>query len=135
MEELGLQQDEEYGAMLVVLGGLDLDQGRYKEALVIYDKAKAVLAQHKEANVYGALLSSMGICHQRLQSGARPSHATRKLLSTAATYSATTILSTQPHCTTSPICTPSSTRRPSRDLRRHLPLSRGCSVTSMSAFS
>jgi hypothetical protein len=67
MEELGLQQDEEYGSMLVELGGLDLDQGRCKEALVIYNKAKAVLVQHKEGNVYGSLLTSMGICHKWLQ--------------------------------------------------------------------
>jgi tetratricopeptide (TPR) repeat protein len=67
MEELGLQQDEEYGSMLFNLGGLDLDQGWYKEALVIYDKAKAVLAQHKEGDEYGALLGDMSICHKRLQ--------------------------------------------------------------------
>ncbi len=42
MEELGLQ-DEEYGAMLLMLGALARDQGRYKEALAVYDKAKAVL--------------------------------------------------------------------------------------------
>jgi hypothetical protein len=64
MEELGLQQDEEYGAMLVELGALDLDQGRYKEALVISDKAKAVLVQHKEGGDYGLLLSNMGFCHR-----------------------------------------------------------------------
>jgi tetratricopeptide (TPR) repeat protein len=67
MEELGLQQDEEYGSMLVELGRLDFEQGRYKEALVIYDKAKAMLAQHKEGNAYGALLTSMGIYHEQLQ--------------------------------------------------------------------
>jgi tetratricopeptide (TPR) repeat protein len=67
MEELGLQQDEDYGAMLLSLGRLDHDQGRYKEALVIYDKAKAVLAQHKEGNEYGSLLTDMGICHKWLQ--------------------------------------------------------------------
>jgi tetratricopeptide (TPR) repeat protein len=67
MEELGLQQDEDYGSMLRALGGLDHDQGRHKEALVIYDKAKAVLAQHKEGNAYGALLNDMAICHRNLQ--------------------------------------------------------------------
>ncbi len=67
MEELGLQQDEEYGSMLVELGGLDLDRGRYKEALVIYNKAKVVLIQHKEGNALGALLGDMGICHEQLQ--------------------------------------------------------------------
>jgi tetratricopeptide (TPR) repeat protein len=34
---------------------------------VIYNKAKAVLAQRKEGNNYGGLFSSMGICHKRLQ--------------------------------------------------------------------
>jgi hypothetical protein len=48
MEELGLQQDEECGSMLLQLGRLDRDQGRCKEALVIYNKVKAVLVQHKE---------------------------------------------------------------------------------------
>jgi tetratricopeptide (TPR) repeat protein len=67
MEELGLHQDEQYGSMLRELGGLDLEQGRCKEALVIYNKANAVLAQHKEGNSYGLLLTAMGICHKRLQ--------------------------------------------------------------------
>jgi hypothetical protein len=31
--------------MLAVLGDLDMDQEQYKEALAIYDKAKAVLVQ------------------------------------------------------------------------------------------
>ena len=43
MDELGLQQDEEYGAMLMGLGDVNQLQGQYKEALVIYNKAKAVL--------------------------------------------------------------------------------------------
>jgi tetratricopeptide (TPR) repeat protein len=64
MEELGLQRREQYGSMLVELGGLDLDQGQYKEALVIYDRAKAVLVQYKEVN--GALLQCMASCHQGL---------------------------------------------------------------------
>ncbi len=38
MEELG----EEYGSMLVQLGRLDREQGRYKEALVIFGKASRV---------------------------------------------------------------------------------------------
>jgi tetratricopeptide (TPR) repeat protein len=33
----------------------------------MYNKAKAVLAQHKEGNNYGALLSNTGICHIELQ--------------------------------------------------------------------
>jgi tetratricopeptide (TPR) repeat protein len=67
MEELGLQQHEQYGSMLRELGRLDREQGLYKEALVIFDKAKAVLVQHKEGNEYGALLNSMGGCHEKLQ--------------------------------------------------------------------
>jgi tetratricopeptide (TPR) repeat protein len=67
MEELGLQQDEQYGSMLMALGRLDLEQGLYKEALAIYNKAKAVLVQHKEWNDYGALLNEMGACHEKLQ--------------------------------------------------------------------
>jgi tetratricopeptide (TPR) repeat protein len=52
--------------MLVVLGGLDHEQGRYKEAFDIYNKAKAVLVQHKEGNDCGVLLSNMTICHEKL---------------------------------------------------------------------
>jgi tetratricopeptide (TPR) repeat protein len=67
MEELGLQHDAEYSSMLRSLGLLDSEQGRDKEALVIYDKAKAVLAQHKEGNGYGALLADTAFCHKNLQ--------------------------------------------------------------------
>ncbi len=66
MEELSLQRHEDYGSMLVLLGRLDFEQGRYKEALFIYDKAQAVLAQYKEGNEYGVLLNAMAHCHQRL---------------------------------------------------------------------
>ncbi len=60
MEELGLQSG------LLVLGKLDFDQGRYKEALGIYNRAKVVLVQYKEGNEYGALLNDLACCHQRL---------------------------------------------------------------------
>jgi tetratricopeptide (TPR) repeat protein len=66
MDELGLQQNEQYGSMLLVLGDLYNVQGQYKEALAIYDKAKAVLVHFKERRDYGALLSNMAGCHQRL---------------------------------------------------------------------
>jgi tetratricopeptide (TPR) repeat protein len=67
MEELCLQQDEEYGSMLRALGGLDLEQERYKEALAIYYKAQAVLVGHKEGNAYGALLNDIAVCYVALQ--------------------------------------------------------------------
>jgi tetratricopeptide (TPR) repeat protein len=66
VEELGLRRHEGYGSMLMVLGWLDVDQGWYKEALTVYDKAKAVLVQYKEGNEYGVLLNDMAICHKRL---------------------------------------------------------------------
>jgi hypothetical protein len=66
MEELGHQQDEDYGS-LRALGGLDREQKRYKEVLAIYSKAKAVLVPHKEGNAYRALLNDMAICHVELQ--------------------------------------------------------------------
>ncbi len=66
MDELGLQQDEQYGSMLGVLGHLYVGQEHYKEALAIYDKAKAVLVHYKERREYGTLLSNMAFCHQRL---------------------------------------------------------------------
>jgi hypothetical protein len=40
MDELGLQQDEQYGSMLAMVGDLDMDQGHYKEALAIYDRPR-----------------------------------------------------------------------------------------------
>jgi tetratricopeptide (TPR) repeat protein len=66
MDELGLQQHEEYGSLLAELGGLDREQERPLEALVIYEKAKAVLLRFKEGNEYGALLNEMAICHKKL---------------------------------------------------------------------
>ncbi len=66
IDELGHQQDEQYGSMLLVLGDLDYDQGQYKEALAIYDKAKAVLVHYKRGCDYGALLSNMAGCLVRL---------------------------------------------------------------------
>ncbi len=66
MEELGLQGHEYFGSILLTLGGLDREQGQYKETLATYDKADAVLVQDKEGNNYGVLLSGMAICHQRL---------------------------------------------------------------------
>jgi tetratricopeptide (TPR) repeat protein len=56
----------QYGSMLVVLGDLYVGQEHYKEALAIYDKAKAVLVHYKERREYGTLLSNMGGCHVRL---------------------------------------------------------------------
>jgi tetratricopeptide (TPR) repeat protein len=35
LEELGLQQHEDYGAVLMALGDVDREQGRYREALVV----------------------------------------------------------------------------------------------------
>ncbi len=120
--------------MLLSLGWLDLDQGRYKEALVILNKAKAVLAQHKEGNAYGTLLTDMGICHQQLQQWSEAVVCYKEDVEHTCNLRGKTM---RPHCTTSLGCSPtsSSTRRPSRALRRHLPSVRGCSVTSMSALS
>jgi hypothetical protein len=64
MEELGLQQDEEYSSMLLGLGALDREQGRYKDALV--GKGKAVLVQPKEGSAHGVLLADMAWCHTEL---------------------------------------------------------------------
>jgi tetratricopeptide (TPR) repeat protein len=66
MEELGLQRHEEYGAMLLALGELDFEQGRCKEALAIYNKAKAVLVQYKDGSDYGLLLNNMACCLKHL---------------------------------------------------------------------
>ena len=66
MDELGLQQDEQYGSMLIERGDADCEEGQYKEPLVIYNKARAVLVQHKEGDNYGVLLNSMAICHKKL---------------------------------------------------------------------
>ena len=66
LDELGLHQHEHYGSMLMGLGRLDCEQGRYREALVIYNKAKALLAQYKEGSCYGVLLTDMATCHEKL---------------------------------------------------------------------
>jgi hypothetical protein len=67
MEELGLHQDEEYGGMLSVLGSVDSEQGRCKEALVTYHKAKAVLVHCKDGREYGTLANDMAICYEKLR--------------------------------------------------------------------
>jgi hypothetical protein len=59
MDALGLQQDEQYGSMLLVLGSLDHLQGWQEEALAISNKSKAVLVHDKERHDYGALLNRM----------------------------------------------------------------------------
>ncbi len=51
MEELSLQEHEQYGSMLRVLGVLDREEGRYKEALVIYNTC---WPQHKEGHDCGS---------------------------------------------------------------------------------
>jgi tetratricopeptide (TPR) repeat protein len=66
MDELGLQQHEWYGSMLLTSGRLVYQQERYKEALVTYNRAKVVLVQYKQGNAYGTLLSDMAFCHQEL---------------------------------------------------------------------
>jgi hypothetical protein len=53
MEELGLHRHEQYGAMLLELGGLDLDQARFKEALAVYKKANDVV-QYMEGTDYAS---------------------------------------------------------------------------------
>jgi tetratricopeptide (TPR) repeat protein len=63
MEELGLQQ---YGSMLLQLGRLDLEQGRYKEALVIYKQGQGRVGPAQGREAYGMLLTDMGICHEKL---------------------------------------------------------------------
>ncbi len=92
-----------------------------------YVKAKVVLLQHKEGDDFGALLTSMGVCHS---SGARLLHTKKKLLSTSATSTASSIRTVRPPCGISLACLPtsSSTRRPPHDLRRQLLCTRGCSV-------
>jgi hypothetical protein len=61
------------------------------EALAIYNKAKSVLAQHKEGGAYGALVNDMATSMWNCNSGARPLHGTRKLLSLSANCVATSI--------------------------------------------
>jgi tetratricopeptide (TPR) repeat protein len=67
MDELGLQQDADYGGMLSVLGSVDREQGQHREALVTYGKAKALLAQHKDGHSYGVLVNNMALCHKALK--------------------------------------------------------------------
>jgi tetratricopeptide (TPR) repeat protein len=67
MEELGLQQQEEYGSILTTLGDVEREQGRHREALVIYSHAKVVLDQFNAGYYYGLLLNNMAICFDGLQ--------------------------------------------------------------------
>ncbi len=78
MDELGLQEDEQCGSMLLVLGSSDHLQGRQEEALAIYNKAKAVLVHSKERPDYGALSSNMADCLEQLSQRNEASCAPRK---------------------------------------------------------
>jgi tetratricopeptide (TPR) repeat protein len=124
--------------MLGVLGGLDREQGRYKEGLVVYDKAKAVLAQHKEGNNYGALLNNVAFCHERLQQWVEAVACYRE----AVEHSHNLHGNNHPNYATALYhlaflfaeLKQYEERRPSREWKRRLPSSRGCSVSSTSAL-
>jgi tetratricopeptide (TPR) repeat protein len=92
-----------YSSMLSVLGDLDADQGQQKEALAMYDKAKALLVHDKERCEYGGLLNNMGGCHRKLSQWNK---AVACLKEAVATFLDLTILSPPPHCRTSPLCSP-----------------------------
>jgi hypothetical protein len=64
MEELHLQQDE--ARCYCSWAGWTLTRNGTRKRC-IYDKAKAVLVQHKKGKAYGMLLTDAGICHQQLQ--------------------------------------------------------------------
>jgi tetratricopeptide (TPR) repeat protein len=66
MEELGLQQQEEYGLVLTTLGDVKRQLGRHREALIVYSKAKVVLDQFKARRSYGILLNNMAVCFDGL---------------------------------------------------------------------
>jgi tetratricopeptide (TPR) repeat protein len=66
MDGLGLQKDEAYGGMLSTLGGIDLNEGLYREALLTYSKAKSVLVQYKKGSDYAIVLHNMARCHEEL---------------------------------------------------------------------
>jgi tetratricopeptide (TPR) repeat protein len=68
LDDLGLEQSAQYGSMLSVLGDLNCAQQRHKEALAVYDKAKGILAQHKEAE-YWAVLAKAAKCHAHCLQG------------------------------------------------------------------
>jgi tetratricopeptide (TPR) repeat protein len=66
MEELDLQQEEDYGSVLLTLGDIERMMGRHREALIHYSKAKGVLDQFKSGNNYGVLLTNMAVCFDAL---------------------------------------------------------------------
>jgi tetratricopeptide (TPR) repeat protein len=66
MEELNLLETEEYGITLLQLGVMDYDQGKCKEALVYFEKAKGVLAKFKHREDYVTLLSLLSQTYQQL---------------------------------------------------------------------
>jgi tetratricopeptide (TPR) repeat protein len=62
----GSQQHDWYGSMLSTLGDLGQEQGRLKEGLIAYDKAKAVLGRYKDGNDYGVLVNNVALCYKQL---------------------------------------------------------------------
>jgi tetratricopeptide (TPR) repeat protein len=124
------------GSGLLVLGKLDFDQGRYKEALAIYDRAKAVLLQHKEGSEYGVLLSDMAIghqclhqwneavaCHKEAAEHHRNVHGTNHPEYAGVLENLAVLFDELKQY-----------RRPSRDMRRHSLSVRGCMLTKTSAL-
>jgi hypothetical protein len=84
------------GCMLLMLGSLDQDQGRFKEALVNYVKAKAVLVQYKGRD-YGLVLNNMAFCHKELQQWNKAVACYKEVVEHIPTWRAPAILTTQVH--------------------------------------
>ncbi len=66
MEERGLQLDEQYGGMVLVLGEIEYEAGRLSTALEAYERARGVLVQFRDGREYGPLLNSMALCHEMM---------------------------------------------------------------------
>lgn len=130
-EELGLQQNQDYGTgtMLMGQGRVDLLDGCYKEALVTFHNAKSVLSRYKEHNEYKVLLSDMSYCHVKLDEWNDAVTLSREALQLERAQRGTDYPEYAVSLyTTLGACMPtlSNTRSPFRALRRHSPSSGAC---------
>lgn len=66
LEDMGLQHEELYGQALMQFGDIQIEQERWKHALVEYQRTMLVLSNHKEGKMYGILINRMAICNSKL---------------------------------------------------------------------
>jgi len=66
LDEIHLDNCQEYGSLLLLLGISDSRQEKYKEGLINFNKAKMILSEYKHGHEYPILLNEIAVCHEKL---------------------------------------------------------------------